>query len=143
MEPEPVVALLLQTAGDQMRQAQSGLSERRTDVETRGAQQAAIVVVKDVITALQPPQEKPAADNSTQPNDNDQQPADGEQELVSIAARLKLMRALQFTINQRTTALSKLPIEETEAERKTLADRQQQMAELAAKLLAELTGEAP
>jgi hypothetical protein len=144
MQSAAVLALVIESAATRMQQAEQLLRKRVTTDETTNLQRLAVRELTEAIAAVLPedvadqavPSES-AADASAERNDEQ------ENRLVTVQARLSLLKTLQLSINDRTEALMDSTDETAVEEMKSLATMQQRIAALAAELLEELTEDQP
>ncbi len=132
-----LLPLLLDSASERMRAAEQLLSQRLTGSDTITAQRASLRDLLALVDSLdQPRAEKTGEANQRNDEQVEQDAGDESGELVPPLVRLKLIRALQQGIAERTQQL--VDSESSDAEREQLARRQDAVAKLAAELLQEL-----
>lgn len=138
LEAAEEVSLVLSSAADHMLSAGASLSARTASSQTVSQQQAALDALTEVVRALFPPEPDPSnvaaneeSTSETESNQNDSE----ESQLVTIQARLGLLRALQLSINRRTELIDERTSDD---ELTAIASQQSRVAELADRLLGEI-----
>jgi hypothetical protein len=109
---------------DDVQDVVNRLAEAKVDKITQGIEEDIIAALEEIIEALK----KAMKDLEEQPPSPPMEGQPGEMPLVDLLAELKMIRALQMRVNQRTERYSKL-IEGEQAESPEIVERLQQLAE--------------
>ncbi|MFK7820074.1 MAG: hypothetical protein AB8G99_15240 [Planctomycetaceae bacterium] len=137
MRSSAVLALVTESAADHMRRAEALLRKRMTSRQTTSLQQLALRELTDVVAAVFPDEQNAMPASSEKPANTASEQEPQQNGLVSIQARLSLLKTLQLSINERTQSLAGLSDEAASSETESLFARQQRLATLAAELLKE------
>lgn len=115
----PVFALTLKRAVEGMQTAAQRLQTIKTDEDTQRAEAAAARRFKQLLDALKPDPPKPGGGGGNGPDGDGPSPRPGDG--IPTSAQVKMLKALQEEVNERTEFLDDL-----KARKKTLTDAQQE-----------------
>lgn len=136
----------LRTAADEMHEAAGLLGAARTLARAADLQRLAIGRLRQLVAATAPVEAPPNAP-PPQPHDPNAEPAAPPLGAVHVVEELRLVRAMQAALNDRTAAFHALagnavPTEETRRQVAALASEQQRLAELFRKLFVDVNNAA-